>query len=63
MNSNNNANSGQIKFNLCGVDGCCPEVTLDMNEKMAIIKDDFGGSIKITLDQLFDLEKKLIAVK
>ena len=40
---------------LCGTAGCCPTVTF--NSDFVIIKDDFGGSVKLTKKQYKELQK------
>ena len=40
---------------LCGTSGCCPTVTF--NDKEIIIKDDFGGSVKLTNAQFKELKE------
>lgn len=50
----------QVKktFLLCpDKDGCCPEVIID--GRQVIIKDDFGGKIKLTRDQFDFLKEKI----
>lgn len=42
----------QWSFTLCGRNGnCCPVVT-QTNEQEFIITDDFGGSVKLTTEQV-----------
>jgi hypothetical protein len=41
---------------LCGVAGCCP--TVELSEKGALIKDDFGGKVVLNKDEWNDLVKK-----
>jgi len=43
---------------LCGVQGCCPEVSLNDDAKNAVIKDDDGGFVTLSFDQLKDLITK-----
>ena len=40
---------------LCGTSGCCPTVTFNDNE--VVIKDDFGGLVKLTDEQFKELKK------
>lgn len=44
------------KIILCGVQGCCP--TVEFKEREVIIKDDFGGRVKLNKDQWNDLVKR-----
>lgn len=39
---------------LCGVQGCCPTVTFKKGE--VLIKDDFGGKVKLTKAQFAELQ-------
>lgn len=42
---------------LCGVQGCCP--TVDFNDpEIVVLKDDFGGQVKLTRNQWTDLKTK-----
>lgn len=45
------------KMILCGVQGCCP--TIELKEKEVIIKDDFGGKVKLNKDQWNDLVERI----
>lgn len=38
---------------LCGVQGCCPTVELGTDE--IVLRDDFGGTVRLTKPQWTDL--------
>lgn len=40
-------------FTLCGVQGCCPTVTIDQS---VVITDDNGGKVTLTLDEFTELQ-------
>ena len=40
-------------FTLCGVQGCCPTVTIDQT---VVITDDNGGKVTLTLDEFAELQ-------
>lgn len=46
---------GEKRYTLCGVDGCCPTITLTKGGDY-VIKDDFGGNVTLSKTQ-FDLLK------
>lgn len=42
---------------LCGTQGCCP--TVDFTDpSTVVIRDDFGGSVKLTPEQWGELKSK-----
>lgn len=57
MSSNTNKKKpeeqGVIKF--CGVQGCCPSIDFTDPNKV-VIKDDFGGSVELTIEQWKELK-------
>jgi hypothetical protein len=38
-------------YTLCGVSGCCPTVEVNHDIKEIVLKDDFGGVVKLTIDE------------
>ena len=44
---------------LCGTQGCCPTITLNQEQRTSVIKDDFGGSVRLSYQELKDLTEKL----
>lgn len=42
----------QFTFTLCGRPGTCCPVVEQINESEYTIKDDFGGSVRVTLEQM-----------
>lgn len=46
---------GDKAFQLCGEKDCCPVLNISGNE--VVIKDDFGGTVKMSLDQLREIKK------
>ena len=55
----NNDNITKIRF--CGTFGCCP--TIEFKKGLILIKDDFGGRVKLNKDQWNDLVKKSKEIK
>lgn len=49
------------KIVLCAVQNCCP--TVEFKKEGIIIKDDFGGKVKLNKDQWNDLAKKIKEIK
>lgn len=39
------------RFQLCGVDGCCPEVEINAKLGSMKITDDYGGTVTLTNEQ------------
>ncbi len=49
--------SQQYTLKLCGVQGCCPELSF---ERQGVrIADDFGGKVFLTADQWKDLSDRI----
>jgi hypothetical protein len=47
------------KVTLCAVNNCCP--TVDFTKlKSVIIRDDYGGKVKLTREQWQDLKNKFV---
>ena len=46
------------RFKLCGEGKCCPEVEIT-DDKMVVIKDDDGGQVKISVEQVEILFEKM----
>ncbi len=46
---------GERAFQLCGNQDCCPILKISGEE--AVITDDFGGKVKMSLDQLREIKK------
>lgn len=44
-------NPNKTIYTLCGVQGCCPTVTVDRERKMLVITDDGGGRVQLTEEQ------------
>jgi len=42
---------------LCGTQGCCPTVDFT-NPQEVVLKDDFGGQVKLTSEQWQDLKTR-----
>ena len=55
METPSNNPSAQRIIRLCGVQGCCP--TVEIGPQDVILRDDFGGVVKLTLSQWNDLRK------
>ena len=46
----NTLSNGDVKYTLCHFDqNCCPEVVV--GDENVLIKDDFGGTVKMTREQ------------
>ena len=43
---------------LCGVQGCCP--TLEFQKEEVVIKDDFGGKVRLNNEQWAELVKRIV---
>ena len=41
-------------FTLCGVQGCCPTVTV--NAENVVITDDFGGKVTLSIPEFAELQ-------
>lgn len=54
----NEAEDGRV-ITLCGVQGCCP--TIELTETEIVLRDDFGGRVKLTPAQWADLTAKVRA--
>jgi hypothetical protein len=46
---------GTVK--LCGVQGCCPTIDFTDSENV-VLKDDFGGTVKLTREQWAELKTR-----
>lgn len=46
------------KIILCGGKSCCPEINFD-NDGNAVLTDDFGGSVKLTAEEVSILTEQL----
>ena len=46
---------GTVK--LCGVQGCCPTIDFTDSENV-VLKDDFGGTVKLTREQWTELKTR-----
>lgn len=42
---------------LCGVRGCCPTIDFT-NPRKVVLKDDFGGQVRLTRKQWVELKTK-----
>jgi hypothetical protein len=49
-------NQGEKVFTLCGTNNCCPTVTVD-KEGNHVLKDDFGGTVKLSKEQFSFLKE------
>lgn len=56
MQSANNKNQKVVTL-ICDDCHCCPEVIVDQNQVM--IKDDFGGKVKLSKEQFALLKEKV----
>jgi len=52
MGKENTPEVGIIR--LCGTQGCCPTVDFT-SPRMVVLKDDFGGEVKLTSEQWRDM--------
>lgn len=43
---------------LCGTQGCCP--TIEVTDDVALVKDDFGDTVKMSVPQLVALAHSTI---
>ncbi len=46
-------------YTLCGVQGCCPTVSVHTNEDKVVITDDNGGSVTLTKAEWRDAMTKV----
>jgi len=51
LNTEPGRGSNKRVLTLCGTQGCCPTVELDPDNNTVTIKDDFGGTVKLTTDE------------
>ncbi len=51
------ANPEKGKILLCGVQGCCPSIDFT-DPNLVVLKDDFGGEVRLTREQWMDLKTK-----
>lgn len=54
--------TGENRFQLCGVQNCCPEVQIDEKNEKITITDDDNGRVSINFEQARSFGK-LVAEK
>ena len=50
---------GVTQHSFCGVQGCCPSAEVNHDTNKIVIKDDFEGTVTLTMDEWCDAVKKV----